>query len=393
MDDRPTRVLLLGTHGQHNIGDELLLETFLNTLGDECHYVINTYDKRDTAARLGTRYTYDLIDTAGDRLTLLREVRRSDLLVFAGGSILKELSAATGRHRYATLAMIWALTWAAKRWGSARIAMLNIGVGPIRTRGGRFLARRILDAADLVTVRDAASKDLSTRIRTRTPVIAATDAVFSVTPSWLRGGGVERAARADEAVRRGRRPLRIALSLNHDIEVPGNWPHVLETLGEALSRLARERPVEVHGLPMQSRGKAHDDATELRAFARAHPALSFVEHLPTTHHEVARIVDSCDVVVAERLHALITAAKLGVPVVPLVYDVKVRELATALGLEDVAVELAGTFTADAVVRSVTTLADDRASAASALAGRVGQLTDRARTDADSARAWIRENAR
>jgi polysaccharide pyruvyl transferase WcaK-like protein len=386
MTDTSARILLLGTHGQHNIGDELLLETFLSQLGERNSYVINTYDKADTAARLGTRYRYELIDTAGDRRSLLRHLRRADLLVFAGGSILKELSAATGRPRYATMAMILALVCAARWLGSAPVAMLNIGVGPIRTRRGRFLARRILNGVDLVTVRDAASSDLCAQIGTTTEVISSTDAVFSVTPTWLRGGGAE--ARRDSSG-----PLRIALNLNHDIEVPANWAYVLETLGAALSRLAQHRPIEVHALPMQSRGKQNDDATVLRQFASANPDVTVIEHLPRTHSDVARIIGSCDVVVAERLHALISSAKLGIPIIPLVYDVKVRELAVALGVDALAIDLSRSFSVEDVIRSLTAVADDRASAAAALADRVSVLTDRARTGFDSARAWVRGRGR
>ena len=42
------QVLFLGTHGQYNIGDELLLETFLEQLGDQHHYTINSYDPEFT---------------------------------------------------------------------------------------------------------------------------------------------------------------------------------------------------------------------------------------------------------------------------------------------------------------------------------------------------------
>lgn len=388
MRDRPARILLLGTHGQHNIGDELLLETFLSRLGDTHRYVINTYDPADTAARLGTRYRYELIDTARDRWVLLRQLRRADMLVFAGGSILKELSAATGRRPYATLWMILAIVCATRWLTSVPIAMLHVGVGPIRTRRGRFLARRILNRVDLLSVRDPASTRACRRVGAKTPAIASADAVFSVSPAWLRGG----APGPDGSRPAGSAPLRIALSLNHDIEVPENWPHVLRTLGAAFTRLSGMRPIEIHGLPMQSRGKEHDDATVLRRFAAAHPSLTFVEHLPTTHADVARLVESCDVVVAERLHALITSAKLGIPVVPLVYDVKVRELAASLGVAERSVDLGGAFTAEEVVTAIEA-AVDRPEARGEMAASVAALTDRARTDFARAGAWLEEHRR
>ncbi|MDX2026905.1 polysaccharide pyruvyl transferase family protein [Microcella sp.] len=376
----PTRVVMLGTHGQYNIGDELLLATVLRQLGTQHEYVVNTYDAADTAARIDPDYQVELINTAGDRLALLRHLRRADAVVFAGGSILKELSAATGRNRYATLLMILAVVTATRVIGRAPMAMLNIGVGPIRTRFGRWLAGRIMNQVTLVTVRDAGSAALCERIGVRRPVVSSTDAVFSVEPEWLRGGAPRPAADSGT--------LRIGLSLNHDIDTPENWEHVVATLAQAVRDLAAERPIEIHGLPMQSRGKTHDDATVLRDFAERIAPVPFVEHRPDAITEVARIIEQCDLIVAERLHAIITSAKLGVPVVPLAYDVKVRQVASVLGLDDVSIDLSAPFTAADVHHSIARVADDQRGARAALARNTDLLTVRARAGFDQARAWL-----
>jgi polysaccharide pyruvyl transferase CsaB len=376
----PTRIVMLGTHGQYNIGDELLLATFLRQLGTQHDYVVNTYDPADTAARIDSDYRVELINTAGDRLALLRHLRRADAVVFAGGSILKELSAATGRNRYATLLMILAVVTATRVIGRAPMAMLNIGVGPIRTRFGRWLAGRILNQVTLVTVRDAGSAALCERIGVRRPVVSSTDAVFSVEPEWLRGGAPR------PAVDTG--TLRIGLSLNHDIDTPENWEHVVATLAQAVRDLGAERAIEVHGLPMQSRGKTHDDATVLRDFAERIAPVPFVEHRPDDIVEVARIIEQCYLIVAERLHAIITSAKLGVPVVPLAYDVKVRQVASVLGLDEVSIDLSVPFTAEQVHAAIVRVADDQPAARSALARTTELLTARARASFDQARAWL-----
>jgi polysaccharide pyruvyl transferase CsaB len=376
----PTRIVMLGTHGQYNIGDELLLATFLRQLGTQHDYVVNTYDPADTAARIDFDYRVELINTAGDRLALLRHLRRADAVVFAGGSILKELSAATGRNRYATLLMILAVVTATRVIGRAPMAMLNIGVGPVRTRFGRWLAGRILNQVTLVTVRDAGSAALCERIGVRRPVVSSTDAVFSVEPEWLRGGAPR------PAVDTG--TLRIGLSLNHDIDTPENWEHVVATLAQAVRELGAERAIEVHGLPMQSRGKTHDDATVLRDFAERIAPVPFVEHRPDDIVEVARIIEQCDLIVAERLHAIITSAKLGVPVVPLAYDVKVRQVASVLGLDEVSIDLSVPFTAEQVHAAIVRVADDQPAARSALARTTELLTARARASFDQARAWL-----
>jgi polysaccharide pyruvyl transferase WcaK-like protein len=388
----PARILLLGTHGQYNIGDELLLATFLHQLGVHHEFVVNTYDAADTAARLGSAYRVSFIDTARDRVALLRALRWADAVVFAGGSILKELSAATGRNRYATLLMILAVVTAARWIARVPMAMLNIGIGPIRTRRGRRLTALILRQVHLVTVRDAGSAALSERIGVRRSVITATDAVFSVEPSWLRGqaGGQPDAGAqvAGDAPTGAPQPLRIALSLNHDIDVPENWEPLMATLAGAFTELAARRPIEIHGLPMQSRGKKHDDASVLREFAARVPTVTVVDHRPDDHHDVAAIIDRCDLLVAERLHAIITSATLGVPVVPLAYDVKVRQVAVALGLDELTIDLAAPFEAEQLVDAIERVAADPDAARTRLGERTAQLSSRARSSFDDARAWL-----
>jgi len=388
----PTRILLLGTHGQYNIGDELLLATFLHQLGVQHDYVVNTYDVADTARRVGADYRVSFIDTARDRVALLRALRWADAVVFAGGSILKELSAATGRNRYATLLMILAVVTAGRWIARAPMAMLNIGIGPIRTRRGRRLAALILRQVQLVTVRDAGSASLSERIGVRRPVVTAADAVFSVEPAWLRGSGRAEPATEAPVVSDGDvdapRPFRIALSLNHDIDVPENWEPLMATLADAVSAFAERRAIEIHGLPMQSRGKQHDDASVLREFAARVPSVTFIEHRPDDHHDVAAIIEHCDLLVAERLHAIITSAKLGVPVVPLAYDVKVRQVAVALGLDELTIDLAGSFEAAQVVDAIDRVAGDPVTARHRLGERTAELSVVARSSFDDARAWL-----
>ncbi len=50
------RIVFLGTHGQMNIGDELLLETFLTQLGRDNHYYVNSYDPQFTGEQLRAQF-------------------------------------------------------------------------------------------------------------------------------------------------------------------------------------------------------------------------------------------------------------------------------------------------------------------------------------------------
>lgn len=386
MSDAPN-IVFLGTHGQHNIGDELLLETFLHHLGPRPSYVVNTYDKEFTAAQVAGRYRVELIDTAGDRLALLKHLRRADVVVFGGGSIIKELYASVGRNRYATMAMILAIVVFAKWIARAPIAMLNIGVGPIQSAPGRWLARLILGQVDLLTVRDPGSYALCRSIGVdASRVKLGTDAVFSVTGEWLLG------AEPSPSLRPAGGPLRIALNLNFDIENPDNWEHFQTELAAALRDLAARHDLEIHGLPMQSRGKERDDATILRSFAARSPEVRFVEHDLRSPADVARLINGCDLLVSERLHAIVMAAILGVPAFVLAYDVKVRELASTLGLDESCLDISGPFQASEVERGIEALLEDPRAAGERLQSRAAQLGRQAVADLAASSAWVLDRA-
>lgn len=378
------RVLFLGTHGQFNVGDELLLETFLAQLGTEHHYAVNSYAPTETAAQLDDAYDVDVFDTASTRLGLVARIRRADTVVFGGGSIVKELYASTGRWRYATLCMVLAIVVTARLLRTP-VLMSNIGVGPITHRPGRLLARAILRTAARVSVRDQQSLDTCHELGCRSARLVP-DAV------WVNERGdlvaSERTA-PDTADRRA--PLRLALNINRDIENAAQWEPFVDLLAQALREVAADRPVEVHGLPMQCRFKDHTDLDELDAlFATLDgtPGLSTVRHKPSDHRDVAEVIEMCDVVVSERLHAIVMAATLHRAVVALPYDVKVRQLVEQLGLTERSFDVNHPFCPSQLAATMLATADRSVAEGRRLATRAEERRSAAAEYFDDVRAWL-----
>lgn len=378
------RVLFLGTHGQFNVGDELLLETFLSQLGSEHRYDVNSYAPSETAAQLSGSYAVDVFDTASARLELVARIRRADTVVFGGGSIVKELYASTGRWRYATLCMVLAIVVTARLLRTP-VLMSNIGVGPITHRPGRLLARIILRAAARVSVRDQLSLDTCHELGCRSARLVP-DAV------WVneRNDLVAPAAAADDTVDR-RAPLRLALNVNRDIENAAQWEPFVDLLAEALRLVAADRAVEIHGLPMQCRFKDHTDLDELDAlFATLDgtPGLTTVRHEPEDHRDVAAVIERCDVVVSERLHAIVMAATLHRAVVALPYDVKVRQLVEQLGLSERSFDVNHPFCPAELAAAVLQTADHSVAEGRRLATRAEERRSAATEYFDDVRTWL-----
>lgn len=347
------KIVFLGTHGQMNIGDELLLETFLSQLGTQNHYYVNSYDPAFTASQLRPRFQADVFNTATERSKLLRYLQGCDLLFFGGGSIVKELYASVGRSPYATLMMVLAIVTFTRRVARKPIIMSNIGVGPLQTPRGKQLAGWIVRQVNVLSVRDRKSYDTCLALGlTPDRVQLVPDAVFANAPSVF----VERPG-AIPAVRSRGGKLKVALNLNYDIQNPDNWETFLENLTDGLRAINTAQPLEIHTLPMQSTFKEMHDARVLAGFRARIPELDVHLHDVGDHHEAAAIIDECDLLLSERLHALVMAAILGKPFVALMYDVKVSELVGGLGMMDFALDINHPFDPLELVRRVDAAVD------------------------------------
>lgn len=338
------KILFLGTHGQFNLGDELLLETFLSQLGDEHQYAVNSYDPVFTQGMLQPRFKIESFHTTRELPVFLKHLLTSKLLFFGGGSIIKELYASVGRNPYSTLLMILATVTFAKKIARKKVVMSNIGVGPLMTPRGEMLARWILNQVDFLSVRDEKSHRTVLKLGlSPQKVNLVPDAVFANPPEVF-VPNPKPLPRSEKT--------RIALNLNYDIEKPEAWEPFLESLTGSLKQINVETPLEIHALPMQSKFKANDDLSVLKGFAERIPNIPFVWHDPQTAQEAAEIIAGVDVVLAERLHTLVISSILGKPFYGLVYDVKVQELVDYLDMTQYSRNINQPFTAEELTKGI-----------------------------------------
>jgi len=311
--------LFLGTHGQENWGDEILLETFLKNLGKENHYFINSYNPEKTLKRvLELGFSAETFHTTKDKIKLLKFIWKSDLIFFGGGSIIKELNKALKRNKYSSMFMVLFLVFFGKVFAGKKIIMSNIGIGPIKTKFGRFLARLILFFVDKATLRDKKSFDLAKSFGvSESKISVVPDAVFSLEPEYF---GKLQKSKKDKKV-------RIGLNLNYHIENLDNWNYFIENLKEVFFNLSEKVQIKLVGVPMQTGFSRHDDIKTISQFFSLLPE-SIEKETPEikSAQDLANTISSCDIVLGERLHSLIIAAILGVPVFAMIYDVKVESL-------------------------------------------------------------------
>jgi len=350
------RILFLGTHGQKNWGDELLLHVFMHQLRSTADkFYVNSYDPALTAAYLN-RPDITVFHTKADKLKLLGYLFACDALVFGGGNILKELYTAYGGSRYATLGAVDSLTRAAKLLGKP-IYLSNIGIGPVETDEGRQIVQRIVERARLTTVRDSESRRILDSLQTSAPYQQTSDAVWSTSRGYfeLPATRTPRAVRGIESLR------TIGVNLCRNISNNQNWSYFVDQLATDLLQLHRQNPTaRFVGIPMQFDVSDNNDSTTLEELAwlvrASAPGVDFSISAPRNLHELAATIDSVDMLLAERLHALILGMVIGVPVVAMEYDIKITGLVKDLGLNELGIDINQHFKPGSFLRAITAAA-------------------------------------
>jgi polysaccharide pyruvyl transferase WcaK-like protein len=352
---RTGRVFLAGAFGQGNPGDEALLAAFARGIGDHAVVVASS----DAAA---TRAEHGLDAVGRDDLgRIAREIRRSEAVVVAGGTIFKALHPSSGRPPLALLRRTAALA-AVTRALRKPFALVGVGAAPLHGASARGLARAIVRAADLLILRDEESAAHLADIGAPTPIRVGADAAWTLLPIPGETGG--------------QTPCHVVVALSH---LAGG-----RDLGEQLA--AGLRPVVDAGIPVRLDPWQVDGDAELAADVAARlggadltapaadgpaPGGGVLIGAPPADLRAARdAMTGARLVVAQRFHALVAGASAGVPVLAVAHEPKLSGLARRLGQPTVAPGAAPQAFANAVLGALdarpapaTTVRHERAAAA------------------------------
>ena len=292
------RVLLCGYYGEHNLGDDALLEVLLSQLPAGCQATVTAHD----AALVQERFGVETVPRRSLPL-VLKALQGCQALVLGGGSLLQDSTSFKSLLYYA------ALIGAARLQGKP-VLLWGQGLGPLQRRRSRLLVGRLLRLATAVSWRDPESAALARSLGREGPV--GSDPVWALAPQQWRGRGG---------------PLVLCFRPTRQLQGSAWRPYFA-----ALDQLAARHDREVIWLPFhanQDRGLLE----QLRSEQLLPPGLAdrSREVLAERPQEAMAICSGAGLVVAMRLHGLILAALSGAPCAALSYDPKVAAAAANLG--------------------------------------------------------------
>jgi polysaccharide pyruvyl transferase CsaB len=292
------RALICGYYGEHNLGDDALLEVLLSQLPGGWVPLVTAHDQALVRDRFGVETT--------DRRSLrgvLAALGRCEALVLGGGSLLQDATSFRSLLYYAALMLAaWLRGRPVILWGQ--------GLGPLRHRRSRALVRALLPLASAISWRDGTSAAQAQAWGIGAPF--GSDPVWALpSRTWNGRGG----------------PIVLCFRPVHQLRGALWRPYL-----EAVERLAVAADREVLWLPFhqdQDRGLLADLARQ--GLIGAELAARSRELVVRTPEEAMAQFQQAGLVLAMRLHGLILAALAGSPCAALSYDPKVAAAAAAIG--------------------------------------------------------------
>lgn len=324
-------ILVWGYYGYGNLGDELALQALKRLVPTE-HMLVTSVDPDLTWTQLGLRsvYSHCLLDhrrNMTERARLFRAVSKADCLVFGGGTFLHD----QGHYRVVLMQFLWLLGMliVAKASGT-KVFALSIGLGPLKTRTGRWLTKVFLTLTDQILFRDPFSLDLALNLSGRFAHKSAlgVDLVFFLDGATTdRGKSHQR--KFDGAV--------IGLNLISHYDYLGEGVRKREQMVQVFSdfcdELIRRYQANIRFIPFQTK-VANDSAIGWEVQKRMAEPERFTIVSSITPQNVFQHFGQVDYFVGMRLHSIVLAHILHIPYIAIAYSDKITYFTKDVGQSD-----------------------------------------------------------
>jgi polysaccharide pyruvyl transferase CsaB len=311
---RVYKILISGYYGFNNIGDESILTAVVENLRARLPDVAITVLSQSPGAT-AEKYAVHSVSRRSP-LAILGAVRRCDLLISGGGSLLQDATSKKSILYY--LAIMW-LSFLFRK----KVFIYSQGIGPISSQWNRRLTAWTLRRTSGIVVRDDASAVLLADIGIPPARITVTaDPVLRVKKADL-AVGRDILAREGFARAPGKPVVGFAVRERR------TGSEFVEELCLSIQSLRQVYDAQILLIPFHY----SEDLPVIEAIERRLPGQALVIRHKYLTGEMLSIIGNVDVLVGVRLHALICAAIMGTPMIAISYDPKVNSFMHALEMK------------------------------------------------------------
>lgn len=310
------RAVIHGFYGMGNLGDEAILQSLLHMLQGTGEYRVVVLCQGPNQVKRD--YHVKAVHSGGgvgNKLRIMFHLVRCDLFLLGGGGLIKDYGEDSSCLRR------WLTPLRLAQLFRKKTAIFCIGAENIVYQQSKLAVRKALRSVTHLSTRDENSRKL---LRCLCP---ERNARVGADPALLHPAHIRFSWNPPPAD-----VVRIAVCVRHWYS-RGNYVHVPEQyetfkneFARGLDLIADHNRAELSFLPMRNspNDNDHSVATEIRAKMKPSTSCSLLNRLDSTDAFAAELA-SHHIVIGMRLHSLILAAGLGIPMVGLAYMPKVRD--------------------------------------------------------------------
>jgi colanic acid/amylovoran biosynthesis protein len=284
---------------------------------------------------------------------IYRKLKESDVHVSCGGAYLND--------SWGFSYVVHLLTLLVSKLLRRPIILYPQTIGPFRNRLGRLIARLVLNRVDAIFVRDSYSKTfLRETLRVaRTPIYDGADAAFLLQPASRQRireileqeGLTQDRPLVGIAVRRWVFPFAKNARIKYD-RFRMTMARVADYIVENKGAIPVFVPmVSIPDKPLEQDDEASRDVIRVMKYRHAAKLVRSSDYSP---EEIKALIGKMTLQVGTRMHSVIFASSMSVPVVAIAYEPKTFSLMEGLGLDRFVFGIE-TLSFEEVVRSVDIL--------------------------------------
>lgn len=295
-------VVISGYYGLGNSGDEALLRSIVDDLRKISPDITITALSGD-ASLTNKMYGIKTINRFNP-FSIIREFRSAKLLLSGGGTLIQDATSTKSLLYYLGIISL------AKKMG-LKVMLYANGMGPLKEKNISKV-NSVLNKVDLITLREAVSLEEIKRCNIAEPeVIVTADPAFNLT--------LENEHCADEIFAKYSVPDNskiVAVSVREAKNLPKNFE---EKMAHILDDISRKGYLPIF-IPMQI---SADLDISLRIASRMKEQSKVIDTQMQVE-EMLAIIAKCEIVCGMRLHMLIFASVMNVPMAGIAYDPKIK---------------------------------------------------------------------
>lgn len=297
------KIVICGYHGFANSGDEALLKAMIDILRrknpDISVTVLSMHpESTEKLYNVKSVYRYNLFK-------IYRLFKESDLFIFGGGSLIQDITSKRSLYYYLTILKLALKT-------GIKVMLYGNGIGPLENPKSRRATAKCLNKVDLITLRDDLSDRLLAEIGVNIPPIHITaDPAFTLSFDDL--------PKNDSLLSEA----GIGIGTKYAVIAVRDWKSSVSDFSTVMAKfcddLSKRHGISPLFLPMQYK----EDEIIAGEIISKMSVKGYMIKRPLEIAEVFSLIGFSSLAVGMRLHTLIYATTLGVPVIALSYDPKV----------------------------------------------------------------------